>query len=56
MVRIKENTYRITRSQGFEEEIKSYNFTYKIALISINVEEEVLNLLVARFELNMPLI
>lgn len=55
-VRIKENTYRITRSQGFEEEIKSYNFTYKIALISINVEEEVLKLLVTTFELNMPLI
>jgi hypothetical protein len=55
-VRIKENTYRITRSQGFEEEIKSYNFTYKIALISVNVEEEVLKLLVTRFELSMHLI
>jgi hypothetical protein len=56
VVRIKENTYRITRSQGFKEEIKSYNFTYKIALISINVEEEVLKLLVTRFELSMFLI
>jgi hypothetical protein len=53
---MKGKTYRITRSQGFEEEIKSYNFTYKIDLISINVEKEVLKLLVTIFELNMPLI
>jgi hypothetical protein len=49
VVRIKENTYRITRSEGFEDEIMYYNFTYKISLISINVEEEVVKILVTIF-------